>query len=62
MLKTACFFTGDNYTLVAVDTPASKKKIVAMALAMMVPVLIWVFNGFMLSFQVLNTGLGWALH
>ena len=61
MLKTACFFTGDNYTLVAVDTPASKKKIVAMALAMMVPVLIWVFNGFMLSFQVLNTGLGWAL-
>lgn len=61
MLKNACFFTGENYALVAVDTPASKKKIIALALAMMVPVLIWVFNGFMLSFQVLNTGLGWAL-
>lgn len=61
MLKTACFFTGDNYQLVAADTPASKKKIIAMALAMMVPVLIWVFNGFMLSFQVLNAGWAWAL-
>lgn len=61
MLKTACAFTGDNYQLVAVDTPASKKKIVAMALAMMVPVLMWIFNGFMLSYQVLETGLGWAL-
>lgn len=61
MLKTACTLTGDNYQLVANDTPASKKKITAMALAMMVPVLIWVFNGFMLSWQVLETGLGWAV-
>ncbi len=61
MLKTACTLTGDNYQLVASDTPASKKKITAMALAMMVPILIWVFNGFMLSWQVLETGLGWAV-
>lgn len=61
MLKTACALTGDNYQLVVVDTPASKKKIVAMALAMMVPVLIWVFNGFMLASQVLETGFGWAV-
>lgn len=61
MLKTACNLTGDNYQLVANDTPASKKKITAMALAMMVPVMIWVFNGFMLSWQVLETGLGWAI-
>lgn len=61
MLKTACNLTGDNYPLVANDTPASKKKITAMALAMMVPVMIWVFNGFMLSWQVLETGLGWAV-
>lgn len=61
MLKTACTLTGDNYQLVANDTPASKKKITAMAIAMMVPVLIWVFNGFMLSLQVLETGWGWAI-
>ncbi len=61
MLKTACFLTGDNYTLVATDTPASKKKVVALGLAMMVPVLIWVFNGFMLAFQVLKAGLVWSI-
>lgn len=61
MLKPACFFTGDNYVMLAADTPASKKKVVAMALAMMVPTLIWVFNGFMLSYQVLQAGLGWSI-
>jgi len=61
MLKTACSFTGDNYKLLSVDTPASKKKVVAMSIAMLVPVLIWVFNGFMLSSQVLKAGWGWAL-
>lgn len=61
MLKIACTLTGDNYQLVVMDTPASKKKIIAMALAMMVPVLIWIFNGFMLSWQVLETGLVWAI-
>jgi len=61
MLKTACFLTGDNYILLSADTPASKKKVVAMAIAMLVPVLIWIFNGFMLSFQVLKAGLGWSI-
>lgn len=61
MLKTACNLTGDNYKLLTSDTPASKKKVVAMALAMIIPVLIWFFNGFMLSFQVLNMGLGWSI-
>ena len=61
MLKTASFLTGDNYKMLAADTPASKKKVVAMAIAMLVPVLIWIFNGFMLSFQVLQSGWGWAI-
>ena len=61
MLKTASFLTGDNYKMLATDTPASKKKVVAMAIAMLVPVLIWIFNGFMLSFQVLQSGWGWAI-
>lgn len=61
MLKTACILTGDNYQLLAGETPASKKKVVAMSLALMVPVLIWVFNGFMLSFQVLKAGFGWSI-
>ncbi|CAN5457015.1 hypothetical protein BH11BAC3_BH11BAC3_07580 [soil metagenome] len=61
MLKIACSFTGDNFDLLSANTPASKKKVVAMALAMMVPVLIWVFNGFMLSKQVLKSGWLWAI-
>ncbi|RZK13240.1 MAG: DUF4407 domain-containing protein [Flavobacterium sp.] len=61
MLKKACFLTGDNHLLVAADTPASKKKIIAFALAMMIPVMIWVFSGFMLSLNVLQAGLFWAI-
>ena len=61
MLKTACFFTGDNYNLVAADTPASKKKVTAMAIAMLVPIMIWLFNGFMLAFQVLESSLWWSI-
>ena len=61
MLKIACSFTGDNYSLLSKDTPASKKKVIAMAIAMLVPVLIWLFNGFMLSKQVLKAGWAWAL-
>lgn len=61
MLKTACFFTGDNYNLVAADTPASKKKVTAMAIAMLVPIMIWLFNGFMLASQVLESSLWWSI-
>lgn len=61
MLKAACILTGDNHQLVASDTPASKKKIAAMAIAMMIPIIIWVFNGFMLAYQVLESGLLWAI-
>lgn len=57
MLKTACKMTGENYALLVTDTPASKKKVVAMALAMLIPVTIWVFNGFMLAHAVLKTGI-----
>jgi len=56
MLKTACFLTGDNYTIVNSDTPSSKKKVVAMSIAMLVPILLWVLNGFMLSNEVLKAG------
>jgi len=56
MLKTACFLTGDNYQLVSNDTPASKKKITAMAIAMMLPITIWLFSSFLLAFEVIKTG------
>ncbi len=56
MLKTACFLTGDNYQLVLNDTPASKKKITAMAIAMMLPITIWLFSSFLLAFEVIKTG------
>lgn len=61
MIKFACFLTGDNYKLLATDTPASKKKVVALGIALMVPVLIWFLNGFLLSYMVLHTGMMNAL-
>lgn len=61
MLKLACYLTGDNFTLLNQDTPASKKKVAALAIALMVPVLIWIFNGFMLSYKVLQSGMVWSI-
>ena len=61
MLKTACFLTGDNYQLVSNDTPASKKKITAMAIAMMLPITIWLFSSFLLVIEVLKTGFIYAM-
>lgn len=57
MLKIACLLTGDRYSCLEGDTPASKKKVVALALAMLVPTLIWTANGFLLSHVVLQAGL-----
>lgn len=53
--------TGDNYQLVAADSPASKKKVVALGLALVVPVLIWLVNGFLISYQVAQSSIGVAL-
>ena len=61
MLKIACFFTGDNFYLISNDTPSSKKKITALALAMLVPILLWVFNGFLLSYLILQAGLIYSI-
>lgn len=61
MLKFACLITGDNFDIVASETPASKKKIIALAIAVLIPSTIWLFNGFMLSFQVLGSGIYWAI-
>lgn len=57
MLKIACFLTGDNYELVSKDTPYSKKKVITLALAMLVPILIWAFNGYKLARTVLESSL-----
>lgn len=61
MIKTACFLTGDNFTILENETPASKKKVIALAIALTVPVLIWFLNGFLLSYMVLHTGVGSAI-
>ncbi len=61
MLRIACFFTGDNYQLLTKDTPASKKKVIAMAVAISLPVMIWIFSSLMLSLEVLENSLGWSV-
>ncbi len=57
MIKIACFLTGDQFSLVSVDTPESRKKIIALAMDMMVPVVIWFLIGYMLTHVVLQNSL-----
>lgn len=55
MLKIACFLTGDNFKMVSQDTPYSKKKVIVLALSMLIPVIIWIINGFLLSHEIMQT-------
>lgn len=61
MLKLACFLTGENFDLLSNDTPGSKKKVIALSLVMLLPVLIWIISGFLLPYQVLHSSIGIAL-
>ena len=69
MLRIFCSITGDDYKLVKVSDPISRKKISLMATLLMVPTIMWLVNGFLISRMVLNydltisliTGLGCAL-
>jgi hypothetical protein len=48
--------TGDDYALVKKETPASRRKVIGLALAMSIPVFVWFISGYMLSAKVLGLG------
>jgi uncharacterized membrane protein YwzB len=54
MLKFYCLLTGDDYNLLKNDTPQSKKKVKILAFCIMIPVLFWAINSFLLSSIVLK--------
>jgi hypothetical protein len=54
MLKFFCRITGDDYNLLAQDTPESRKKVAALASIIFVPVIIWFAIGFLLATQTLG--------
>lgn len=56
MLKLFCFLTGDNYTLVSNETPASHKKIMVLGSVMLIPTLMWLTISFGLSRSFFETG------
>lgn len=55
MLRFYCFLTGDQYTMLVEDTPKSKQKVMLMANALLVPVITWAINGYLLAYQVFET-------
>ena len=52
---------GENPKYTAHFHPASKRKIVLYANAMMIPVLLWFANGFLLCHEILQTSIGIAI-
>ena len=54
MLKFFCKITGDDYNLLKNETPESKKKVAALAVAVFIPVFIWVSIGFLLTTQIMG--------
>jgi hypothetical protein len=49
--------TGDNYTMLQKETPASRRKVVGLAVAMLIPVTVWFLSTLMLSLHVLKMNL-----
>ncbi len=48
--------TGDDYAILKKETPASRRKVIGLALAMSIPVFVWFMSGYMLSEKVLDLG------
>lgn len=53
MLKLYCLLTGDDYNLLKDETPQSKKKVKLFAFCIVIPVLFWTINSFLMSSNVL---------
>jgi len=54
MLYVATLMTGDNYAMLQKETPASRRKVVGLAIAMMIPVIVWFLSTLLLSLHVLK--------
>ncbi len=60
MLKLFCKIIGDDYKILATETPESRKKVIAQGTVIFIPVIIWFIIGFLVSTKImqLNTGNG----
>ena len=53
MLKIYTYITGDDYNLLKDETPQSKKKVKLLAFCIMIPVVFWAVNSFLLASNIL---------
>ncbi|TAF92456.1 MAG: DUF4407 domain-containing protein [Bacteroidetes bacterium] len=60
MLRFVCFITGADAQILANSTPASRVKYRTMAIATLVPVLLWFFAGMAISNSILNNPWYWS--
>ncbi len=60
MLKIFCKITGDDYNILATETPESRKKVIAQGTVIFIPVIIWFIIGYLVSTKImeLNSGTG----
>jgi len=61
ILRIATAMTGEDYDMLSQDTPSSRKKVIGLAAAMTIPVMVWFLSGFMLAYNVLDKGLAVSL-
>jgi hypothetical protein len=61
MLKFACKITGDDYQMLKSETTPSRKKVIALAIAVFIPTLMWFITGFLMVYSVFEKPLVMAL-
>jgi len=54
MLKVFCKITGDDYKILATETPESRKKVIAQGTVIFIPVIIWFVIGFLVSTKIME--------
>jgi hypothetical protein len=54
MLRFSCKITGDDYQMLATETPSSKKKVMTLAFSVFVPTILWFVNGLLLTYSVMD--------
>jgi hypothetical protein len=61
MLKIFCKIVGADYQILRTCGPESKKKIIIVANALFIPVLLWLITGFLISYEILCKNLGLSI-
>lgn len=61
MLRFSCYITENEYDSLRKETPRSKKKVVMLANLILIPVILWTVNSYVIAYEVMHSSINVSL-